>query len=180
MGKKINQDVVSRFLTRTQSSVQVEESQKVDKVIHNEAESKIKDKQIIRQSINASNVSNSSRFEEKQKVLRTYNVPKSLYLDFMKSKLSKGDISRDVSSIIRDELEEFLADYLNGSSHTQRELVVPRKTLQKCDMVNKGFYLTLNLIDAIKIYSFINQTRDSDVIRKVMSNYIQKNENCSF
>jgi hypothetical protein len=92
----------------------------------------------------------------------------------MKVRLNNGDISRDISAIIRDELEKFLSEILNGKTEIKRQPASFLKDNQKCERVNKGFYLTERLIEAIKVYSFVNQTHDTYAIRCVITNYIIK------
>lgn len=174
MSKRISQDVVGRFLTITeQDPFSSRDKSLVDK------SSQLLTPSVLTSQQEASIVkkikkSKQSSFGKDTKILRTYNIPKSLYLSFMKVRLNNGDIGRDISAIIRDELEKFLSEILGGKAEMKRQQTSLLKENQKCEMVNKGFYLTERLIDAIKVYSFVHRENDSRVIRLVIQNYVDK------
>ena len=109
-----------------------------------------------------------------KKILRNYKISKEHYVQIVKLKFDSESSINDISEIIRNALELFLVDVLNGENGLcdRKKIVVPKPI--KGEMLQKGFYLTERLVNGIKTFSYLNKVTDSDVVRMAISDYLKK------
>ena len=109
-----------------------------------------------------------------KKILRNYKISKEHYIQIVKLKLDSESLNNDISEIIRNALELFLVDVLNGENGlcNSKNIVTPKPI--KGEMLQKGFYLTERLVNGIKTFSYLNKVTDSDVVRTAISEYLKK------
>lgn len=178
MSSRLNQDVVSKFLSRVNINLDVEEQVTPEtKAIEKPPVMTVK---VIekKKSVTPKKVTKTKPKVEKEpedkKVLRTYYISKSQYLGLVRKNLDSGKVNGDISLVVRVALEDYLDDVLNGNLCNQRNDTITSFKLPKDEMIQKGFYLTQRLVDATKTYAYLNKINDSDIVRSAISQYLKK------
>ena len=178
MSSRLNQDVVSKFLSRVNINPDVEEQVTTEtKAVEKPP---VKTVKVIekKKSVTPKKVTKTKPKVEKEpegkKVLRTYYISKSQYLGLVRKNLDSGKVNGDISLVVRVALEDYLADVLNGKPNNQRKESVNSIEPPQDEMLQKGFYLTQRLVDAIKTYAYFNKINDSDIVRSAISQYLKK------
>jgi hypothetical protein len=92
----------------------------------------------------------------------------------VRKNLDSGKATIDISLVVREALETYLEDILDGNFNNQRKSTIPLEEIARDEMIQKGFYLTESLVDAIKTYAYFNKVNDSYVVRNAIASYLNR------